>query len=268
MRYNRNKSEEGWCVEMRFGVCVPISEAARMAKIGFDYIEVGASALAAMTDAEFETFCAQNEIAPIHAEAANVLFPGTVRLTGADVDWDEVAAYIEKVIERLGRARIAIAVFGSSGSRKVPEGFSMDRAWEQLVRVGRMLGEAAEKYGVIVALEPLRIAETNIINKQAEGLKLVKEVNHPHFKLLSDYYHLMQEGETPAEVEVCGDVLAHIHIANPCSRKAMYPGDGADYAAFFNALRNAGYDARISFEGGCDDYEAQLPSALEVMKQA
>ena len=39
---------------MRFGVCAPISEAAMMAEIGFDYLEVGASGLAAMTDEEFD----------------------------------------------------------------------------------------------------------------------------------------------------------------------------------------------------------------------
>lgn len=253
---------------MRFGVCAPISEAARISRLGFDYIEVNASSIAAMTDEEFAAFCAENEAAPIHAEAANVLFPGTVRLTGPDVDWKVVESYIEKVLSRLSKAGIEIAVFGSSGSRKVPEGFDMGCAWQQLVKAGRMLGETAEKYGVTIALEPLRRAETNIINKQAEGLKLVQEVDHPRFRLLSDYCHLMQECGTPADVEACGDTLVHIHIAKPDDRKTMYPGDGADYASFFRALRNVGYDARISFEGGCDDYDTQLPAALEVMKQA
>lgn len=253
---------------MRFGVCAPISEAARISKLGFDYLEVGASGIAAMTEEEFAQFCAENEKAPIHAEAANVLFPGTVRLTGPEVDWNAVEEYIVKILSRLGKAGIEIAVFGSSGSRKVPEGFDMALAWQQLVKVGKLLGDTAEKYGVTIALEPLRAAETNIINKQAEGLKLVQEVDHPNFRLLTDLYHLSQEGGTPADVEVCGNVFAHVHIAKPDDRKTMYPGDGADYAAFFTALRSTGYDARISFEGGCDDYEAQLPAALEVMKQA
>ena len=253
---------------MRFGICAPVSEAARLAKIGFDYLEVGAAGLAAMTDAEFDAFCAANEAAPIHAETANGLFPGTVRLTGDDADWDVATAYIEKVMSRLSRAGIKVAVFGSSGSRKVPEGFSMETAWEQLVKVGGFLAETAKKYGVTIALEPLRKAETNIINTQAEGLRLVQAVDHPQFKLLCDYYHLAQEGGTSADVEACGDTLVHVHIANPDTRKTMAPDDGADYAAFFKALRSTGYDARISFEGGCDDYEAQLPAALEVMKQA
>lgn len=253
---------------MRFGVCAPISDAAFIASMGFDYLEVNVASIAAMTDEEFEAFCAENEKAPIHAEAANILFPGTVRLTGPEVDWDGVEAYIERALSRLGKAGIKVAVFGSSGSRKVPEGFDMQEAWKQLVRVGKMLGGTAEKYGVTIALEPLRKAETNIINRQDEGLKLVEEVGHPNFRLLTDLYHLVQEGGTAEDVKACGNVFAHVHIAKPDDRKAMCPGDGMDYASFFAALRAVGYDARISFEGDGGDREKSLPLILEVMKQA
>ena len=254
---------------MRFGVCAPISEAAMMAEIVFDYLEVGASGLAAMTDEEFEAFCAENAEAPIHAEAANVLFPGSIRLTGEEADLTHITLYIEKILSRLSRAGVQIAVFGSSGSRKVPEGFPMEKAWAQLVQVGKILAQTAEKYGVTIALEPLRKAETNMINLQSEGAALVKEVDHPHFKLLCDYYHLSQEGGTAADVEVCGELLTHIHIAKPDDRKTMYPGDGCDYAGFFSALRRAGYDGRISFEGDAGAEKAKtLPAALPVMKQA
>ena len=136
------------------------------------------------------------------------------------------------------------------------------------VKCGRMLGGTAAKYGVTIALEPLRKAETNIINRQDEGLKLVEEVGHPHFRLLTDLYHLVQEGGTAEDVKACGNVFAHVHIAKPDDRKAMYPGDGMDYASFFAALRAVGYDARISFEGDGGDREKTLPLILEVMKQA
>lgn len=230
---------------MRFGVCAPISEAARLYKIGFDYVEVSAASLAAMTEEEFAAFCAENRAAPIHAEAANCLFPGEIRLTGDAVDTDAVQSYIDRVMARLGDAGIGIAVFGSGGSRRVPEGFSETRALEQLRR-----------------------AETNILNTQPESLAFVQSVGHPHFKLLCDYYHLVVEGGTPEMVAACGDALRHVHIANPDGRVAMKPDDKADYKAFFDALRRAGYDARVSFEGSASDYEAELPAALEVLRNA
>ena len=96
----------------------------------------------------------------------------------------------------------------------------------------------------------------------------MQSVGHPHFKLLCDYYHLVVEGGTPEMVAACGDALRHVHIANPDGRVAMKPDDKADYKAFFDALRRAGYDARVSFEGSASDYEAELPAALEVLRNA
>ena len=116
--------------------------------------------------------------------------------------------------------------------------------------------------------EPLRRAETNILNTQPESLALVQSVGHPHFKLLCDYYHLVVEGGTPEMVAACGDALRHVHISNPDGRVAMKPDDKADYKAFFDALRRAGYDARVSFEGSASDYKAELPAALEVLRNA
>ena len=41
---------------MRFGVCAPVSDAAFIASVGFDYLEVNAANISAMTDEEFEAF--------------------------------------------------------------------------------------------------------------------------------------------------------------------------------------------------------------------
>ncbi len=253
---------------MRFGICTQISRAEMVSKLGYDYLEVSAAGLAEMTDDEFKAFCAENAAAPIHAETTNCLFPGTIRLTGEEADPHIIEEYIDSVFSRMERVGIKVAVFGSSGSRNVPDGFDRAKAWEQLTVVGRMLGDKAAEHGITVALEPLRNGETNIINTQLEGLKLVRDVDHPNFKLLCDYYHLMQENGTAEDVRVCGDSIVHIHIAKPDDRKAMYEGDGADYMTFFKALHDIGYDARISFEGGVDDYETELPRMLKVLNMA
>lgn len=253
---------------MRFGICTAIENAAQAAAIGFDFVEVHAGNLAAMNEADFAAFCTANAEAPIHAEVANCLFPGEIRLTGADVDWAVVEAHAEKVMARLGKANIPVVVFGSGGSRRIPEGFSREEAWQQLIKTGRILGEAAAKYGVTVAVEPLRPVESNVLNTQTEGYRLVQDVNHPHFKLLCDLYHLVQAGGKPENAAIGGEALRHIHIAKPDDRKTMYPGDGADYAAFFEALRSVGYDGRVSFEGDAGDWDKNLPAALEVMKNA
>lgn len=253
---------------MRFGVCTSIDNAARLASIGFDYVEVHAGSLASMTGAQFAAFCEANAAAPIHAEAANCLFPGDTHLTGPDTDPASIEDYLNKVFSRLRQAGIGTVAFGSGGSRTCPDGFPREEAWRQLVLVGRLMGRTGAKYGVTVALEPLRPAESNMVNSMAEGRRLVEEVDHPNFRLLCDLYHVAQNGDNPEDAATAGAYLTHIHMAKPDDRRAMYPGDGSDYAAFFRALKRVGYHGRISFEGSCSDYERELPGVLAVMKQS
>lgn len=253
---------------MRFGVCTSIDQAGLLADLGFDYVEVHAGSLGAMEEAEFAAFCQTNAAAPIHAEAANCLFPGEIRLTGPDVDPDTLRAYARKVMSRLGQAGIRVVSFGSGGSRSVPEGFSRETAWQQLIEAGRILAQEAAEAGVVVGLEPLRPAESNIINTLAEGMQLVQQVNHPNFRLLCDYFHVAQGGGNPGDAALCGTLLAHLHMAKVDDRGCMYPGDGFDYMPFWQALRTAGYDGRISFEGTCTDFTSGLPGVLAVLKQS
>lgn len=250
---------------MRFGTCMPIEQAEFIAKLGFDYLEVSVAGLAEMTDEQFHDFLQKNKAAPIHAEAANCMFPGSIKLTGDAVNFDEIQKYADRAIGRLSQAGIEIAVFGSGGSRRVPENFPREKAWEQLKTVAKILGDASEKYGVTIALEPLRHEETNIFTTQPESLKFVKEVDHPHFKLLCDYYHLISENGTSEMVEQCGSYLVHTHIANPVGRVPMTPQDTADYKSFFRALHKINYNARMSLECPVTDPEAQLPVVLNVL---
>jgi sugar phosphate isomerase/epimerase len=57
-----------------------------------------------------------------------------------------------------------------------------------------------------------------------------------------------------------GGALLHCHIASPGARRYPLPGDGADYSAFFGALRSIGYAGRVSVEGSGtpEEYAATL----------
>ena len=92
---------------MRFGVCMPIEQAEFIAKLGFDYLEVSVVGLAEMTEAQFADFLQKNEAAPIHAEAANCMFPGSIKLTGDNVDFEAIQTYVNHAIGRLAQAGIA-----------------------------------------------------------------------------------------------------------------------------------------------------------------
>ena len=62
------------------------------------------------------------------------------------------------------------------------------------------------------------------------------------------------------------DKLVHCHIAE-CEERTAPGVKGDDFTPYFKALKEIKYDGRISFECSWQDVSAQLPKAVEVMKE-
>ena len=253
---------------VRVGYCTRLNglEAAKAA--GFDYVELHASEIAGLTDADFDAALARAKQAGIATPAANNFVPATIRLTGPEVKPDEQMAHVRKAVSRLSKLGVEVIVFGSGGARRVPDGFAREEAWKQLVDFGRRAAEEAKAYKITIAVEPLRKQETNIINSAAEGLDLVKAINHPNFELMIDFYHLASEQEDPAIVLRAKEHIKHLHMANPQGRVFPQKWEEFDYAPFFANLRAIGYSKRISVEAGTQDLPGQAPAASQLLRNA
>lgn len=149
-----------------------------------------------LSDADFAALCKRVERSGIRCEACNNFFPGRIRLTGPDVDEQAVRAYYAKALERAATLGVKSIVFGSAGAKRVPEGFDMDRAYQQVVQVTRETGEAAAKYGITIVIEPVRMPDCNIINTFAEGVQL-QDRRPRQRKGVIDFYHMVCEERKP-----------------------------------------------------------------------
>ncbi len=189
-----NASAAVQLTKVLIGYCVGLKglEAAKAA--GFDYVELATTEIAGLSDAEFEAAVEQVKKVGIPTPNANLFLPATLRLTGPDAaSPEEQMVYVRKALARLNRLGVRILCFGSGGARRVPDGFSQDAAFAQLVAFGKRIAPEAQAQGITIVIEPLRRQETNIINTTAEGLALVKAVAHPNFELLVDFFHLASE---------------------------------------------------------------------------
>ena len=241
-------------------------EAAKAA--GFDYVELGTTEIAALTDEDFEAAFAKIKAIGLPTPAANLFLPAALKVTGPETNHDAQMAHVKKSFARLARLGTTMVVFGSGGARRVPEGFSKDEAFKQLVDFGRRAAGEARANGITITIEPLRQQETNIINSACEGLALVEAINHPNFQLMIDFYHLASEKEDPAIVLKAKDRLRHLHVANPQGRVFPAKWEEFDYGPFFANLRAIGYDKRISVEGSTKDLPADGPPAIALLRKA
>ena len=255
------KNQIGYCVGLKG---LEVAKAA-----GFDYVELGTSEIAALSDADFESALAHVKAVGIPTPNANLFLPASLKVTGAEAaSVEDQMAYVKKAFTRLERLGVKILCFGSGGARRVPDGFPKEQAFAQLVAFGKRIAPEAKAHGITVVIEPLRRQETNIINTAGEGFDLVKAVNHPNFELLIDFYHLASENEDPKIVVEAKDHLRHLHMANPQGRVFPLKWDEFDYAPFFARLREIGYAGRMSIEGSSPDVPAQAPQSIELLRRA
>jgi len=252
----------------QIGVCVDPDRFEAAQAAGFDYVETNASKVAALTDEEFQKLAAQVARLRIPLAASMSFIPGAIKLTGPDVDPAKQLTYVTGVLSRLKQLGVKVVVLGSGGARRVPDGFSKEEAFAQLVDFGRRIAPVARDNGITIVVEPLRKQETNIINTAREGLALVKAVDRPEIRLLVDYYHLAEEGEDADIIAEAGPLLAHAHIANPKGRVFPLSADESAYEGFFSNLCKIGYKGRLSVEASTTDFAAQAPQAIALLRQA
>jgi D-psicose/D-tagatose/L-ribulose 3-epimerase len=254
--------------KVKVGYCTALKNLDAAKAAGFDYVELGTTEIASLSDADYDAAAAHIKQLGIATPAANLFLPSSMKVTGPVTDPAAQMAHVRKAFERLEKLGVEVVVFGSGGARRVPDGFAKEDAFKQLVDFGRRAAREAKAHGITIAIEPLRKQESNIINTAAEGLDLVNAVGDPNFQLMIDFYHLASEHEDPAIVLRAKDHIRHLHVANPQGRVFPQKWEEFDYAPFFANLRAIGYDKRISVEGSTTDLAAQGPVAVSLLHRA
>ncbi len=264
---------------MKFGCCLNmistkedkgtgISFIEILAATGFDYVELPLAEMAALSEEEFQVLKKRLEWSGLTCEVCNNFFPKTIRLTGENVDMEEIMSYVRHALKRARELGVEYVVFGSGPAKNIPEGFSMASGYEQVVNLLQKIDPVAEEYGVTIVIEPLRKAECNLINTFEEGCQLAKRVNGSHIKVLVDYYHMTVELEPVEHILRDGAAyLRHIHMANPNGRVYPKVESESDYETFFAALREIGYKGRISCEAYSDCFEKDALDAWRLLNK-
>jgi len=260
---------------MKFGVCInmfgsendPIGRALlpKLSGLGCDYIEVPLAQVMDLDDAGFEALCGEIKAAGLHCETCNNAFPASVRLTGVGVDREKIAAYLDAAFARAAKLGAKVIVFGSSGAKNVPAGFSHKEAFGQIVEAGHLIAAAAEKYDLMIAIEPICRREANIIKTLEEGAQLMEAIGSERVKLLVDYYHFVVEKEKLSALERYGAHIIHSHVAAPAGRTVptRLPEQMQN---FLHAVSAMPHEPRMSIEATSTDPLAHLPQAFAVLR--
>jgi sugar phosphate isomerase/epimerase len=252
---------------MRFGVCANIQQARLLTEAGYYYIELGAASdlIPDEDEAAWTVKRRALEAMPLLPETYNS-FVRTGKIVGPEADAARLRRYVERALSRAAEVGGKVIVFGSGGARNLPDGFPREQAERQISDFLGYCADASDRTGVLVAIEPLRRAESNILNLVSEGAALARQIARPGVRNLADTYHMEAENEPLSAIVESADVLAHTHTADT---GRFAPGTGSyDHAAFFRALRAAGYDSRLSIECTWKNFAEEIGPALAHLKSA
>lgn len=137
----------------------------------------------------------------------------------------------------------------------------------QFAKVLKVCGEAAERHGMTIVVEPLSKCDCNYIHTVEEGANVAKMADHPAVGALVDFYHCWNNKEDISTLHLYADKLYHAHYARPDDRWAPLPGDESTLLTVADALKKCPKIERITLE--CrwhPDYETSVRVARPLME--
>ncbi len=258
---------------MKIGVCRGLDDFDAMKctkSAGVDYLETGFGCLAEFSDEKFNECKDMLNSVSMTCTAANGFIPGNMKLVGDNVDYVALNEYIDRGFERAQKLGVKTIVLGSGKARSFDEGFSFEKAKEQLVFfLSEYAAPRAQKAGAIIVIEPLRFCESSMIYTVADGVEIAELSRKHNVKGLADLYHVYGNDDSIKGIAGYKGKVCHAHIAQPITRN--YPSVSDDeeikliYKKFFDALVSAGCET-CSIEARTDDFSNDVSDGIKLLK--
>lgn len=230
-------------------VCDYYEIADKCKKAGFDVMEIGASHLLDMSDAEIaklRDYCKDLNLeiscnlGPPKSKDISSKDPA-VRAAGVQFLID-----ILRQMDKIGSKVLIGAYFNAWPSDFID--VDKEVRWKLSVEAMKEVATVADELGIDLCLEVLNRFETPLINDCAEGIKYCNDVGHKSCKLLLDTFHMnIEEDDLPDAFRRAGSLLGHVHVGE-CNRKLPGMGHNIPWDEIGVALREIGYDGYVVME--------------------
>jgi protein FrlC len=224
----------------------------RIARIGYDAIEIGAASPHAYPDyLSKERRQEIKRVLEAHGLALSTMLPApgggpgfNVASPSAEERRNTIEQY-KKVIDLCsewgGKTVIYVAgwqIFGTSRAQ----------AWEWSRQALTEVGRYAADQGVTMVIEPTPV-DSNLVESCDDAIEMMHDVGAPNVKLMFDTIHAMYRNEVPTDyVYQMGSDLKHVHLSDV---DRLPPGAGrGDFVALVAALQEIGYDGYLAMEIG------------------
>lgn len=224
----------------------------RIARIGYDGIEIGAAAPHAYP--EYLSKERRQEIRKT-LEDNNLALSSMLPAPGGGPGFNVASPLSEErrnAIEQYKKVGELCSELGGSTLLYVAGwqiyGTTRQQAWEWSRQALGEIAQTVEGYGVTIAVEPTPV-DSNLVEDCDDAIRIMREVDRPNVKLMFDTIHVMYRNEVPTDyVYRMANDLHHVHLSD---EDRLPPGAGrGDFVALVEALKEVGFDGYLTMEIG------------------
>lgn len=174
--------------------------------------------------------------------------PAGLHLTTSDAETRRrTAEYLVSLAHFCADVGGKVLVLGSPKQRSIPEGSTLEQAWERAIDTLRPAVKAAEERGVTWCIEPLSPAETDFLNRAEDAIRFAQSLNSPAARIILDVKAMSSEQKPiPQIIRDSAGWFAHFHANDP-NLKGPGMGD-VDFVPILRALKEVAYSGYVSVE--------------------
>jgi sugar phosphate isomerase/epimerase len=256
---------------MLFGCCALSKYATQVKSIGYDYIEIEGSELAAeKPEADFLPVKERLAEAGIPVLGFNKFFTPGILFVGPKIDKVRNENYVHTAIGRakaLGAQNIG---WGSPASRKAPPDFPKERALEQMREALIFMADVAAQYQMNILMESIIGKMEKLILTIKEATDMARSAGRPNVHVVADIYHMIHNWDPLQSMWIAGPDLSHVHFTElDRTTPGTNPAQLGMYIDAFRAMSAMGYDKSVSIEPDWgNDFEAEARLGLKTMQIA
>ncbi|MCC8166651.1 MAG: sugar phosphate isomerase/epimerase [Planctomycetes bacterium] len=226
-----------------------VAYAKKVARLGFDILEISAAGLMNMDDNAIQTMRKTAADVGI-CLTAGLGFPADADMSSADPAVRQRGLDLMRkmlpLLEKTGIDRVGGVIFASwPYDYNIP--FDKPAAWARSVESMKTAADIARDHGVTLLAEVVNRFEHFLVNTSEEAVRFVQDIDKPNVKVMLDTFHMnIEEDFLGDAIRHAGPLLGHLHIGE-CNRKV--PGQGhMPWDDIAEGLRDIGYDQAVVME--------------------
>ncbi|MDR1731737.1 MAG: sugar phosphate isomerase/epimerase [Synergistaceae bacterium] len=262
---------------MKLGCCISIGQYDDLCALGYDFAELSGYETAGLSEADVSRLAGKIQERGVPCLGFNAYCRDNVPMVGPGYDRKKAREYAALLARRgnlLGAKNLGI---GSPLARRLPKGYDLKKADEQMKEFLTITAEEADKWGMTVLYEALNPLTCDYGIGTLHALNMVETLSreNPNLKNLAmvlDFHHKVLAGEAADDFAGAMPWVRHLHINGITEDKRKRFPEAADADFCRRALKAAealGYDGTVSVEAdpGEKSFLEDARRSLEILRE-